>query len=87
MFPTRVKARNTPSAKPALRLVPDIPLTGSPTRFDYQSFDPATGRLYIAHMGAGQLLAFDTRQRKVVAVVGGLPRATDPRGLLARWRM
>jgi DNA-binding beta-propeller fold protein YncE len=63
-------------AEPVLRLVADIPLPGPPSRFDYQSFDPVTNRLYIAHMGAGQLLAFDTRERKVVGRVGGLPKAT-----------
>lgn len=67
-------------AQPVLRLVADIPLPGPPSRFDYQSLDPTTGRLYIAHMGAGQLLAFDMRQRKVVGRVGELPKAT---GVLA----
>jgi DNA-binding beta-propeller fold protein YncE len=65
---------------PILRLVADVPLPGTPSRFDYQSFDPTTGRLYIAHMGAGELLAFDTRSRQVVARAGGLPKAT---GVLA----
>jgi hypothetical protein len=55
---------------PILRLVADVPLPGSPSRFDYQSFDPTTGRLYIAHMGAGELLAFDTRTRQIVARAG-----------------
>jgi DNA-binding beta-propeller fold protein YncE len=61
---------------PILRLVADVPLPGSPSRFDYQSLDPTTGRLYIAHMGAGELLAFDTRTRRVVGRAGGLPKAT-----------
>jgi hypothetical protein len=30
-------------------------MPGPPVRFDYQSFDPASGRLYIAHMNADQL--------------------------------
>jgi DNA-binding beta-propeller fold protein YncE len=65
---------------PILRLVADIPLPGPPSRFDYQSFDPASGRLYIAHMGAGEVLAFDTRTRRVVARARGLQKAT---GILA----
>lgn len=65
---------------PILRLVADVPLPGSPSRFDYQSFDPTTGRLYIAHMGAGELIAFDTRTRQVLTRTVGLPKAT---GVLA----
>jgi DNA-binding beta-propeller fold protein YncE len=61
-------------------MVADVPLPGPPGRFDYQSFDPASGRLYIAHMGAGEILAFDTRRRRVVARAGDLPKAT---GVLA----
>ena len=30
------------SQAPVLKLVADIPLPGSPSRFDYQSFDPAS---------------------------------------------
>lgn len=39
-----------------------------------------TGWLWIAHMGAGELLAFDTRTRQVVARVPDMPRVT---GVLA----
>jgi hypothetical protein len=31
-----------------LRKVADIPLPGAAVRFDYQSFDPSAGRLYIS---------------------------------------
>ncbi|HET6348687.1 MAG TPA: hypothetical protein VFH88_06345, partial [Candidatus Krumholzibacteria bacterium] len=57
------------SAAPAHVLLPvaDVPLPGRATRFDYQSLDPLTGRLYIAHMGDGKLLVFDTHGRNVVA--------------------
>jgi DNA-binding beta-propeller fold protein YncE len=54
-----------------LRLVEDIPLPGPAARFDYQSVDTAGGRLYIAHMNAGTLLVFDTRERRVVADLPG----------------
>jgi len=63
-----------------LELVADIPLPGDASRFDYQSFDPTTGRLYIAHMGAGQLVVFDTSTRTVVGTVDDLPTVT---GVLA----
>jgi DNA-binding beta-propeller fold protein YncE len=57
-----------------LRLVADVPLPGAAVRFDYQSFDPATGRLYMSHMNADQLVVFDTRARKVVANLDGFGR-------------
>jgi DNA-binding beta-propeller fold protein YncE len=57
-----------------LRLVQDIPLPGPAVRFDYQSLDPSSGRLYIAHMNADQLVVFDTRKREVVANLDGFRR-------------
>jgi DNA-binding beta-propeller fold protein YncE len=55
------------------RVVADVPLPGPAVRFDYQSFDATTGRLWIAHMGAGEVLAFDVRTRQVVARVPNMP--------------
>lgn len=57
-----------------LRLVADVPMPGAPVRFDYQSFDPGSGRLYISHMNADQLVVFDTRSRQVVANLDGFAR-------------
>jgi DNA-binding beta-propeller fold protein YncE len=57
-----------------LRLVADIPMPGKAVRFDYQSFDPTSGRLYVAHMNADQLVVFDTRARQVVANLDGFAR-------------
>jgi DNA-binding beta-propeller fold protein YncE len=62
------------SAPPPLQLVADIPMPGAAVRFDYQSLDPASGRLYIAHMNADQLVVFDTRSRQVVANLDGFNR-------------
>ena len=67
-------------AGPVLVAVADIPLPGKPGRFDYQSLDDVSGRLYIARMGAGELIAFDTRSRRVAGIAGDLPKAT---GVLA----
>jgi DNA-binding beta-propeller fold protein YncE len=61
---------------PGLRTVTDIPLPGPTNRFDYQSVDPAAGRLYISHMNAGRLIVFDLDSGRVVREVGGLPRVT-----------
>jgi DNA-binding beta-propeller fold protein YncE len=52
-----------------LRAVALLPLPGPANRFDYQSFDPTTHRLWIAHMNAGELLAYDVRTHRVVARV------------------
>ena len=66
--------------RPVLRVVADVPLPGPTSRYDYQSLDPASGRLYIADMGAGRLIAFDTRRRRVASTAENLPKAT---GVLA----
>lgn len=34
-----------------LRNLRDVPLSGGTSRFDYQSMDSESGRLYIAHLG------------------------------------
>jgi DNA-binding beta-propeller fold protein YncE len=52
-----------------LREVALLPLPGPANRFDYQSYDPSTHLLWIAHMNAGQLLAYDVRRHKVVATI------------------
>jgi len=56
-----------------LKLVRDVPLPGGPARFDYQWVDPSSGRLYIAHLGAGSIDVFDMRADKVIGVIEGLP--------------
>lgn len=70
----------SPTAGPPLQTVADVPLPGRATRFDYQEFDPTSGRLYLAHMGDGQLLAFDVATRTVVGTIPNLPQVT---GVLA----
>lgn len=54
----------------------DVPLPGNTSRFDYQSFDPQSGILYISHMGAGQILIFNTQKGTVQAVLSGFPGVT-----------
>src|SRR3989449_9832470 len=62
------------------RVVADVPLPGSGSRFDYQSLEPASGRLFISHMGAGQLVVFDVRAGRAIANLDGFPTVT---GVLA----
>jgi DNA-binding beta-propeller fold protein YncE len=64
------------SPKPGLKLVREIPLPGPANRFDYQSVDPASGRIYMNHMNAGRTLVFDADSGKVLTEITDLPRAT-----------
>jgi DNA-binding beta-propeller fold protein YncE len=57
-----------------LRTLRDVPLSGGTTRFDYQSFDSNTGRLYIAHLGDGALTVFDANKETVIGDVKNLTR-------------
>ena len=57
-----------------LRTVADVPLTGPAVRFDYQTLDTLTNRLYIAHMDADQLVVVDLATRTVVATLNGFDR-------------
>jgi DNA-binding beta-propeller fold protein YncE len=59
-----------------LRQVADITLPGPANRFDYQSIDPAAGRLYLSHMDAGRLVVFDLDSARVVREIERLPRVT-----------
>ena len=73
----------TPTANafgPLFSYVGDYPLGGRTDRLDYQSVDAATRRLYIAKMGAGQLLSFDLDQNRLVTVLDNFPKVT---GVLA----
>lgn len=64
------------SGRAVLKHVADIPLPGGTTRFDYQSLDPKSGRLFLSHMGDGHLVVFDTRTNKVVADLDGFKTVT-----------
>jgi hypothetical protein len=63
--------RGNPSV---LARVVDIPMPGPAVRFDYQSLDAESGRLYISHMNADQMIVFDTKKRLVVANLDGFKR-------------
>jgi YVTN family beta-propeller protein len=56
-----------------LALVHDVQLPGRATRFDYQSMDPAGGRLYVAHLGDDSVDVVDLGSEKVIGVIEGLP--------------
>lgn len=52
-----------------LETVSRVALSGPAVRFDYTSLDPSTNRLWISHMSASQLLAFDVRTHKIVKTI------------------
>jgi DNA-binding beta-propeller fold protein YncE len=60
--------------------VTDAVLGEKTSRIDYQSLDPTTGRLYVAGMGMGKLLVFDTKQSALVGQLENYPKIT---GVLA----
>jgi len=65
-------AENSPTSGVPFRTVADIPLTGGPTRLDYQSLDSGTGRLYIAHLGSDLVTVFDVNKQTLVGDVKNL---------------
>ncbi len=67
-------AQSSLQGKKALVTIADLALPGPAVRFDYQTFDPSSGRLYIAHMNADQLVVFDTSKRQVIANLDGFRR-------------
>ena len=63
-----------PAGKLPLRTLRDVPLWGGASRFDYQSFDTNTARLYIAHLGDGTMTVFDANKETVIGEVKNLLR-------------
>jgi YVTN family beta-propeller protein len=63
-----------------LKLLADVPLGGRPTRLDYASFDPERHLLFIAHLGDGEVVVFDTGAARVI---GRIPGVASVHGVLA----
>src|SRR3954469_19086414 len=59
-----------------LRTIAVVPLPGRATRFDYADVDPATHRLWLAHLGDGVLVEVDTAARQVWRPIPEVPGAT-----------
>jgi YVTN family beta-propeller protein len=60
---------DTAAALPGYRTVAELRLPGGVSRWDYQLLDGRTGRLYLAHQGANQVVVVDTAQLRVVGTV------------------
>jgi DNA-binding beta-propeller fold protein YncE len=79
MTPAAWRAPAAPVQKapaPGLKLLKEVPLPGPANRFDYQTFDPSTGRIYMNHMNAGRTVIFDADSNRVVTEIADVPRAT-----------
>ncbi len=55
-----------------LKRIADVSLGGRPTRLDYASNDPERQLLFIAHLGDGEVIVFDTRAGRVVTRIPGV---------------
>jgi DNA-binding beta-propeller fold protein YncE len=54
-----------------LHPVADVPMPGPAVRFDYQDVDADRRRLYVAHLGANQVVAVDVDRLTVAGTVAG----------------
>lgn len=62
-----------------LKQVGAVALPGDSSRFDYASLDPAAGLLFIAHLGASQVIEVDVNGGRVVRTIDGI---SDVHGVL-----
>jgi DNA-binding beta-propeller fold protein YncE len=72
--PARSPTPSSPAVKPGLRVVERIRLPGGNSRFDYASLDPGRGLLFVAHLGASQVVEINIRTGRVVRTIDGLPQ-------------
>jgi DNA-binding beta-propeller fold protein YncE len=57
-----------------LRVIARIRLPGGNSRFDYASLDSRRGLLFVAHLGASQVVEVSVRTGQVLRTIGGLPQ-------------
>lgn len=62
-----------------LRPIGEVPLPGANSRFDYASLDDQRGLLFIAHLGAGEVVEVDIRANQVVRTI---PNISQVHGVL-----
>jgi hypothetical protein len=56
-----------------------VPLPGDSSRFDYESLDSSRGLLFIAHLGASQIIEVNVRTGRVVRTINNI---ADVHGVL-----
>lgn len=67
------------SPSPPLRVVGEVALPGDSSRFDYASLDVGRGLLFVAHLGASEVVEVDLRAHRVVRVI---PDVSQVHGVL-----
>src|SRR5947209_9847638 len=67
-----VRHRSPSTVALPLRAAGQVALPGDSSRFDYASLDPDRGLLFIAHLGASQVIEVDTHAGRVVRVIDGI---------------
>jgi DNA-binding beta-propeller fold protein YncE len=71
--------QHNPETPLPLRPVAEIALPGDNSRFDYVSLDAQRGLLFIAHLGASEVIEVDVRAGRVVRVI---PNISQVHGVL-----
>src|SRR5579859_2441121 len=67
-----LRHRPPPAVALPLRPAGHLALPGDTSRFDYASLDPERGLLFIAHLGASQVIEVDVHTNTVVRVIAGI---------------
>src|SRR5439155_4595585 len=68
-----VRHRTPPTVALPLRPAGQLALPGDGSRFDYASLDAGRGLLFVAHLGASQVIEIDIHTQRVVRTITGLP--------------
>ncbi len=76
---TRTSRRQPGAVALPLRSVGEVALPGDGSRFDYASLDAQRGLLFVAHLGASEVLEVDVHTHQVVRTI---PNVTDVHGVL-----
>ena len=63
---------STPRVALPLHPVGEVALPGNGSRFDYASLDPGRGLLFIAHLGASEVIEVDIHTQQVVRTITGV---------------
>lgn len=75
----RPAPHQNPDSPLPLRPVGEIPLPGDNSRFDYTSLDAQRGLLFIAHLGASEVIEVDVHANQVVRTI---PNISQVHGVL-----
>ena len=76
---TLTRGSSAPRSPLPLRPAGEVALPGDSSRFDYASLDPGRGLLFIAHLGASDIIEVDLHTHQVVRTI---PNVTDVHGVL-----